>query len=942
MTVGSTTVESTRSGGPILVVDDDPAVGALVATSLRRAGFQVREAASGPAALERIEAEAIGLVVLDMAMPGMTGIDVVRRLRERPETATLPVILMTGFGGEYSLEAGLGVGANDYLTKPIRLDELVSRIEAHMRSERVAAGQAVHERETLYRLLVEQAADGILVSERTGRYVEANPAICRMLGYSRDEILATYSPGLVAADDLLSPEDMDIRLAATPTGTGLLVERRYRCKDGQSLPVEVSFTQLPDGRLQRNIRDITERGRAEAALRENERMLAEAQRIAHIGSWEWDLTTGAAQRSAETHRIFGVEPGAFPEVTEAFLAFVHPDDRARVQASERAALEKGTQHDLDYRITRPDGSVRLVHEEGEVVRDAQGTPVRMVGTVQDLTEHRIAEAERTRLVSAVEQTADSIWMHDLDGNVTYVNPAFTRVYGYEPDDIVGRHASIVDSGRQEPAFFTALWTLVASGRTWTGTIVNRRKDGSLVEVEAVISAVHDAHGRLSGFVQADRDVTRERELEGALERDARERETIEAALARIDPAGSPEEIAAAACAVINGLPGVDSTWVGALDEIEGALLAATGQFAPTFAPGRFIPASRVEYLCERGAGGPWFEEWRPRSEDGAWGEAVTSTGLLAMAYAPLRGAHGGVGVMGIGSHDPTTAPSLVEHVPALAAFASILGAMLVPKLEGRRRDAEVQSVIRAVIDASAFAPFFQPIVNLHTGAVVGYEALSRFADRVPPDTRFAAAARAGLGIELEMATLRAAITAAVVLPPEAYLSLNASPALIDSGALRSLFAGLERPIVLEITEHVAIDDYAALRRELVALGPTIRLAVDDAGAGFASFRHILELAPDHVKLDTGLVRAIDTDPARPGAPCAHGLLRHEAEDPPDRRGDRDRRRARHAAHARDPPRPGLPARAAPGWPGTGAMADGGPAREAVARKEAAVLPTISR
>jgi PAS domain S-box-containing protein len=541
---------------------------------------------------------------------------------------------------------------------------------------------------------------------------------------------------------------------------------------------------------------------------------------------------------------------------------VHPDDRARVQASERAAISQGAPHDLDYRIIRPDGEVRLIHEEGEVIRDGSGAPVRMVGTVQDITERRAAEAERAHLVSAVEQTADAIWMNDMAGTITYVNPAFTRAYGYKPAEIVGRHAGMLDGGNQDPAFFAAIWDSVRAGRTWTGTIVNRRKDGTPIEVESVISVIRDADGQLTGYIQADRDVTHERALERALERDARERGAVETALARIDPASSAEEIATAACAVTNELPGVDSTMAIALDGVEGTVLAAVGQLTTTFAPGTRVAASRVEYLCERSSRGPWFEEWRPGPDTGAWTEAITATGLLATAYAPLRSPRGVIGVVGIASHDPATAPSLVEHMPALAAFVSILGALLVPKLEEQRHQAEGRSVIQAVLDASAFAPFFQPIVDLHTGSVVGYEALSRFTDGVRPDARFAAAARAGLGIELEMATLRAALEAAVVLQPNAYLSLNASPALITSGALRPLFAGLSRPLVLEITEHVAIDDYAALRAELAVLGPSVRLAVDDAGAGYASFRHILELAPSFVKLDIGLIRGINTDTAR--------------------------------------------------------------------------------
>ena len=720
---------------PILIVDDDEATRELLRRHLGGEGFEVREADCGEAALGLIESEAVSQVILDMRMPGLSGTDVIRAIRARPRMETLPIMVLTGQGDAYPPAASLGVGADDYLTKPIRLDELVARVRARMRSQRVAAERARRDSEVLYRALVEHSADGILVSDRTGRYVEANRAICEMLGYSRDELLAMFTPSLSAVDDPLTPHEMDERLADAAEGAGLLVERRYRRSDGSSLPVEVGFSQLPDGRLQRNIRDI---------------------------------------------------------------------------------------------------SARLA-----------------------------AEAERTELVAAVEQTADAVWIKDASGStVRYVNRSFSTLYGYAPDEIVGHYAGILHSGRHERAFFDAIWAAVAAGKTWSGSIVNRHRDGGLVEVEAVISGIRDPSGRLVSYMQTDRDVTRERALERAQEREVRERETISAALARIDPAASGEAIAAAACAVIIGLPGVDSTIAVALDDVGGTALAVVGKLASAVVPGVPVAEDRVAFLRERGSAGPWFEEWRPDQDAGTWAEAITATGLVTTAYAPLRGPHGLIGVVGIGSHDPATAPSLVEHMSALTSFASTLGALLAPRLEDRRRDLEGRAAIQAVLDASAFAPFFQPIVDLRTNSVVGYEALTRFADGVSPDVKFITADRVGLGMELEVATMRAALEAATILPPDAYLSLNASPALIDSGQLQGLLRGRTRAIVLEITEHVAIDDYPALRASLAALGPTVRLAVDDAGAGYASLRHILELAPDFVKLDIGLIRGIDMDPAR--------------------------------------------------------------------------------
>ena len=94
----------------------------------------------------------------------------------------------------------------------------------------------------------------------------------------------------------------------------------------------------------------------------------------------------------------------------------------------------------------------------------------------------------------MEQTADSIIIHNLDGRIAYVNPSFSRLYGYTPNEIVGQHARLLDSHRQEPAFWATLWASVTAGTTWTGTIVNRCKDGSLIEVESVVSPVRGPDG----------------------------------------------------------------------------------------------------------------------------------------------------------------------------------------------------------------------------------------------------------------------------------------------------------------------------------------------------------------------------------------------------------------------------------------------------------------
>jgi EAL domain-containing protein (putative c-di-GMP-specific phosphodiesterase class I) len=201
------------------------------------------------------------------------------------------------------------------------------------------------------------------------------------------------------------------------------------------------------------------------------------------------------------------------------------------------------------------------------------------------------------------------------------------------------------------------------------------------------------------------------------------------------------------------------------------------------------------------------------------------------------------------------------------------------RLQAFRSAEEARSRIQEMLGAQAYHMVFQPIFPLDGRQAAGFEALTRFAGepRRSPDVWFAEAARVGLAEALELAVIGKALAELGRLPPPAYLSLNVSPGHILSGAVLHLLdrVPLDR-IVLEVTEHVPVDDYlqfAAGLDPLRRLG--LRLAVDDAGAGFASFRHVLQLRPDLIKLDIGLTRDIDSDPTRRA--LASALVRFAAE-----------------------------------------------------------------
>lgn len=159
-------------------------------------------------------------------------------------------------------------------------------------------------------------------------------------------------------------------------------------------------------------------------------------------------------------------------------------------------------------------------------------------------------------------------------------------------------------------------------------------------------------------------------------------------------------------------------------------------------------------------------------------------------------------------------------------------------------------------------PVFQPVIDLASGRPVGFEGLSRFSDGEPPEPRFRAAERAGSRVDLELLAVTTQVAAAVDLPAGAWVALNVSPATLHDPRLSQTLSVATRDIVLELTEHDPVEDYAATRLALAQLPRQPGLAVDDAGSGYASLAHVLALRPRYVKLDRSWVHGVDTDHAR--------------------------------------------------------------------------------
>lgn len=337
------------------------------------------------------------------------------------------------------------------------------------------------EREENYRLLFEEAADGIFIANDKGKYLEVNPSGCALLGYTLEELLQ-LTPGDLSA--VSTPEETASQHQTLKSGRSIVIERSMRHKNGSRIEVEISERLLPDGRVLSFVRNITERKRMEgrvqavqielqrllakadesrlallsmvedlkesaAALRERETLLRIAGRAARLGGWMVDLAENRMIWSDEVAAIHETPPGYSPRLEEG-INFYAPEWREKIAKVFKACAQDGLSYDEEMQIITARGRYLWVRAIGEAIRDESGKITRVQGAFQDISERKqllalehsarlAADAARERATQILERISDGFGSLDTDWRYTFVNEKLAQMVGRRREDLIGRH-----------------------------------------------------------------------------------------------------------------------------------------------------------------------------------------------------------------------------------------------------------------------------------------------------------------------------------------------------------------------------------------------------------------------------------------------------------------------------------------------------------------------
>ncbi|MGQ0656826.1 MAG: EAL domain-containing protein [Chromatiales bacterium] len=745
-----------------------------------------------------------------------------------------------------------------------------------------------------YRQLVEHATEAIVVLDcDSGRFADVNSNAVRLFGCSREELLAVgpadLSPPL-QPDGRPSAEAVIERIQAAVAGAIPVFEWVYRTAAGVDIVCEVRLLRLPVlGRtlVRGCVTDISERKQMERALLEKQATLAAAVRIAHLGTWEKDLldlhepSTNPLRWSDETCRIFGFKPGEIEVSSADFFRAVHPEDRQRVREADARAVREANHYTHSYRIVRPDGSIRHIHEQAEIIRDERtGRPLKIMGTARDVTELRRVEEQMRLAAQVFESSHEAILITDARRNVISVNRAFTAVTGYTAEEVIGRDACSLGADPDQGSVCDEIWMTASAAGHWEGELRARRKSGESYPQWLSITATHDETGRTENYIWVADDIT---ERKAAQERihylahydaltDLPNRTLLRDRLSQ----------ALSAASRVHGSVAVLFLDLDRFKTINDSLGHHIGDRLLQGVAARLRGCVREMDTVAR-LGGDEFVLVLPGSaEEGA--AHVAGKVLVAVSqpyqvgYQPLTVTPSiGISVYPQDGHDIDT---LIRNADAALYHAKDLGRnnyqfFAHPLNAAAHERMSLENGLRLALDRQEFLLHYQPQIDSRSGRIAGIEALVRWQHPewglVSPSRVISVAEDTGLIIPLGRWILEeacrqnrawqaagaAAVPVAVNLSALQFRQRDFKDTVRQTLQVTNLEA---RYLELELTESIIMQDARTTiedLNELTHLG--VQISVDDFGTGYSSLSYLKRFPIDKLKIDQSFVRDVTTN-----------------------------------------------------------------------------------
>jgi len=505
----------------VLVVEDHATGAALLGRAFREHGYMVFTAKNGAEALRALKEHRPDIVVIDYHLPDMPGDQLLPACKD--PTSPAAAVMITGNPDPELALRFMRMGADAYVRKPFDAEYLIELCEKARRERAMIRVEAILEQRTqqlrqseaVFRALSETTSAGIIVF-RGERFCYANRAAQEITGYTPEELQD------MRFWELVHPDHRDlVRTRGFARLRGEKVPERYEFKilrkDGSTRWIDTAAARTVwEGTtaVLATIFDITERKEAEQALIESERRFSEVFENASDLIYTHDLEGNILTFNKAGEVITGYDRREAAGMNIRQL--VAPEYVDLVRDMVRRKLEgevARTTYEIEL-VTKSGGRVTV--EVSSQLLHRSGEPVIVEGIARDVTERKRMEAERARLVLAIESAADAIVITDADANIQYVNPAFERMTGYSLNEVKGKNPRLLKSGRHGPEFYRDMWDTITRGDVWTGRITNKRKDGSLYLERCTISSVRDQSGKVLNYVAVKRDITERVALEEKL------------------------------------------------------------------------------------------------------------------------------------------------------------------------------------------------------------------------------------------------------------------------------------------------------------------------------------------------------------------------------------------------------------------------------------------